>query len=289
MFRLLIRPTSYTITANQEKQNPYLVGTPTVNLKKAMHQHQQLQRMLHHAYTATSPYSLPDLVFVGNGGLSLPRLPRPTILLPNMKFKQRQDELQALIPIYEQLGLEILPFPNRSLFEGQADLRWFDGGLKAVGGYGHRSTRQGLETVKRLCMEIYQAHSLSVPEFLFLPIESEDYYHTDLALLSYDKSSCLVHRRAFSKKSIQRLQDFLGEGNVHVIDTMDNFCLNAVVEGNRLITHHITPSVQHLLEQITKKTVHMVDTSEFEKSGGSVRCMVLDIYTGKKKAHHLRR
>lgn len=289
MFRLLIRPTSYTITANQEKQNPYLMGIPTVNHKKALHQHQQLQRMLHHAYTATSSYSLPDLVFVGNGGLSLPRLPRPTILLPNMKFKQRQDELQALIPIYQQLGLEIIPFPNRSLFEGQADLRWFHGGRKAVGGYGYRSTRQGLETVKRLCTEIYQAHSLSVPEFLFLPIESDDYYHIDLALLSYHEASCVVHRRAFSKKSIQRLQDFLGEENVHVIDTTDNFCLNAVVEGNRLITHHMIPSLKHLLEHITKKTVHMVDTSEFEKSGGSVRCMVLDIYTGKKNAHHLRR
>jgi N-dimethylarginine dimethylaminohydrolase len=50
-----------------------------------------------------------------------------------------------------------------------------------------------------------------------------------------------------------------------------------VVDGNRLITHSLTPDLKAELESITKKKIHMVDTSEFEKSGGSVRCMTLDI------------
>jgi N-dimethylarginine dimethylaminohydrolase len=32
------------------------------------------------------------------------------------------------------------------------------------------------------------------------------------------------------------------------------------------------------LEKITGKQIHEVETSEFEKSGGSVRCMVFDLY-----------
>jgi N-dimethylarginine dimethylaminohydrolase len=63
-----------------------------------------------------------------------------------------------------------------------------------------------------------------------------------------------------------------------VIDTHDSFCLNAVVDGPNLITHVLTKPLKTELEKITNKNIIMVDTSEFEKSGGSVRCMTFDIF-----------
>ena len=50
-----------------------------------------------------------------------------------------------------------------------------------------------------------------------------------------------------------------------------------MVDGNNLITHKLTNDLKKELEEITGKHIKMVDTSEFEKSGGSVRCMTLDI------------
>ena len=51
-----------------------------------------------------------------------------------------------------------------------------------------------------------------------------------------------------------------------------------MVDGDRLITHMLTAPLKAHLEKITGKKIHMVDTSEFEKSGGSVRCMTLDVF-----------
>jgi len=65
--------------------------------------------------------------------------------------------------------------------------------------------------------------------------------------------------------------------DVYVIDTDDSFCLNAVIDGNNLITHKLSKDLKRELENITGRKIHMVDTSEFEKSGGSVRCMTLDV------------
>jgi N-dimethylarginine dimethylaminohydrolase len=55
--------------------------------------------------------------------------------------------------------------------------------------------------------------------------------------------------------------------------------LNSVVDGDNLITHKLkNVGIKNTLEKITGKQVVQVDTTEFEKSGGSVRCMTLDIF-----------
>lgn len=283
MLRMLIKPTTFTITSMQDKQNPYIDTHHVVNKKKVLQCHAQLE----HAYQNTITYTidhlqhiLPDIVFTANTGLALPRLPEITILLPSMKYAQRQEELPYLLKIYHDLGIKTIPFPQHAdaPFEGQAELKWFDGGKKAIGGYGHRSTKKSFDILKKVLHEIYTTHGLLPPTILAVPLASFDYYHLDVAMLEYDDSKCIVHKRAFSGKSIKKIKQFLGEDNVHVLDTTDSFCLNAVVDGNNLIIHPLHPSLKKEIEGITGKTVKMIDTSEFEKSGGSVRCMTLDVY-----------
>ena len=276
--RIMIRPTTFQILPMQDKQNPYIDIHHDVNKKKVMAQHTQVE----HAYQDTVAYTLshptdplPDIVFTANGGLSLPRLPHPLVLLPNMKYPQRKAELPYLKQMYADLHLPTLPFPGTEPFEGQAELKWFHGGKKAVCGYGHRSTKESFAIMKRLFDRLYTA--VAPPELLVLPLASEDYYHLDVAMLDYSDTDCIVHKRAFSAASLAKLKRFLGAPHVHVIDTEDSFCLNAVVDGPYLITHLLTPSLHATLESITGKSIRMVDTSEFEKSGGSVRCMTLDI------------
>jgi hypothetical protein len=50
-------------------------------------------------------------------------------------------------------------------------------------------------------------------------------------MLEFHDDSCIIHKSAFSEESIQKMRDFLGQDKVHVIDTYDNMCLNAVVDG----------------------------------------------------------
>lgn len=117
------------------------------------------------------------------------------------------------------------------------------------------------------------------PTLLIIRLISPFYYHLDVAMLEYDDAKCIVHKRSMTPTSIKRIEAFLGKENVTVIDTPDSFCLNAVIDGAHLITHTLSdPSLKGKLESLTNRKVKEVDTSEFENSGGSVRCMTLDIH-----------
>lgn len=275
MRRISIRPTTFDILPVQDKQNPYIDIHHTVNERKAQSQHAALVRAFRDMKVYTLPEAdvpLPDIVFVANGGLSLPRLPKPLVVLPRMKYAQRQAELPFLRQMFARAHISTVDFPGPEPFEGQAELKWFFGGRLGVCGPGFRSTRRSFQILDKLLADIYGSEK---PTLLIAPLLSADYYHLDVAMLEFD-DSCIVHRRAFSAATIARLRK--AGITVHVIDTKDSFCLNAVVDGSRLITHRLTDAaLKPLLERLTGRTVVEVDTSEFERSGGSVRCMTLDI------------
>ena len=279
MLRLCITPTTFDVFDFQESQNEYIKSNTLVNTKKVNKQHHSLEKAFDNivSYKLSKPKDiLPDIVFVANGGVCLPRISR-TILLPSMKYAQRQAELPYLIEIYKDLGLRIIP-PLKAVFEGQAEIKWFHGGTKAIGGYGFRSTKKTFDLLEKTLAKIYKDCGLEPPKILAVPLEHPDYYHLDLAMLEFDDSKCIVHKRAFSEASVKKIRTFLGKDAVHVIDVKDSFCLNAVVDGEHLITHSLETPVKNLLETITGKKIKEVDTSEFEKSGGSVRCMTLDLF-----------
>ena len=292
MRRLLIEPSTFEILPIQDKQNPYIEIKHHVNRTRVAQQHEELVQTLAKGSNGVIVYrlpslaektKLPDIVFTANGALSLPRLKAPLILLPNMKYPQRKAELPFLATMFAALGLRTMDYPGREPFEGQAELKWFDGGRKAVCGYGHRSTKRTFEELDELFSKIYGPDKK--PSLLVLPLASADYYHLDVAMCEYSPSGssnitkCFVHKRAFSPASHETLRDFLGSENVTVIDTPDSFCLNAVIDGPTMITHALTdPTLKPLFERLTGRRVVQVPTTEFEKSGGSVRCMTLDLF-----------
>ena len=245
-----------------------------IHYDKAQRQHAKVVTALSDAIVCPLPKhaDLPDIVFAANTGLSLPRL--GMILLPNMKFPHRRQELPYLKHFFHSLHLPTLDYPGVEPFEGQAELKWFDGGRKAVCGYGFRATKQAYHELDRLFEQLYGKDK---PQLLVLKLASARFYHLDIAMLEYD-NRCIVHRSSLSATSIQKLQTFLGKENVTVVDTTDLFCLNAIVDGKRLLTHQLTdPKIKSFLHKLTGRTIQEINVSEFEKSGGSVRCMVLDV------------
>ena len=287
MIRVCIEPNTFEITSMQDNQNPYIDVNHSVSGSDVSKEHRALVKQYGKSvvlYKMITNIHLPDLVFVANGGLSLPRLAQPIIILPLMKYSQRKRELPYLKKMYDDLGVRAIAFPGPAPFEGQAEIKWFQGGRLAVAGYGHRSTKKTFEILDTLLQRIYARAKISPPKILALPLESDDYYHLDVAMLEFSRigkqpDECIVHKRAFSEKSIGLLKEFLGPKNVHVLDTTDSFCLNSVVDGKNLITHKITdPKAKEVIASITGLKIREVDTREFEKSGGSVRCMTLDIH-----------
>lgn len=284
MEHILITPNTFQILDFQKHQNPYV--EPSNNSKrKVQREHAELVSKVEDAtiYTINPPRDgrpIPDIVFVANGGFSLWGLPEQIMILPQMKFKQRKDELPYLKEICIDKGLIGVEFPTNDVFEGQAEAKWFHNGTLLVCGYGHRATKKGFEVLDKLLKKIYAKYNRPAPKLLVLPLESADYYHLDVAMLEFNDDSCIIHKRAFSPASIRKLEAAL-DGKVHIIDTDDSFCLNAVVQGKHLLTHLLTEDVKLFLESKTGLRVLQNDTDIFEKSGGSVRCMILGIHPTK--------
>jgi N-dimethylarginine dimethylaminohydrolase len=280
MLRISLEPNTFHLYDYQDRENVYVNASKVINNKKAYEQYSNLTKAFHNmvSYTIQNPkHELPDIVFVANGGLCIPGIPN-TIILPHMKYKHRKEELPYLKEMYEDLGLKTIPFPL-AVFEGQAELKWFHGGSKAICGYGFRAMKKSFAVAQKLLDSLYKQHGLPPPELLVVPLASADYYHLDVAMLEFNDDSCIVHGKAFSEESIQKMRDFLGPNKVHVIDTADSMCLNAVVDGKNLVTHKLTDkAMKKVLEGITGLRIREVDVSEFEKSGGSVRCMTLDLH-----------
>jgi N-dimethylarginine dimethylaminohydrolase len=284
--RLMIDdPYTYEILPMQKGQNPYIDVT-----YQAAHNETKITTQYHRVLAAfreillgplpPRTVHLPDIVFVANGGLSLPRLGRPLVVLPNMKYPQRKAELPSLREMFRILGIPTVEYPGHEPFEGQAELKWFAGGRKCIGGYGHRATKAAFAELAAFFEKVYGKEN--APEMLLVKLISPRYYHLDVGMMENDDTKCMIHRGAVSKSSLAKICQFLGgEQNVCVVDTEDDFCLNAVIEGDRVITHKLTdPKMKKMIEDWTGRKVVECPTTEFERSGGSVRCMTLDIHDG---------
>lgn len=283
MYHITIRPDTFTIEEKYSNQNPYFSDISLkVNHKLAMEQHRNvvkhLSRNVNYVVEKTGE-SIPDIVFIANGGLSLPRLPEPVMILPWMKFEQRRNELKYLKEIYDDLNIKTIEFPGNSQapYEGVAESKWFNNGELLIMGYGYRSTKETVHKMRILLHEIYTSYNVQPPHIISFHIQSYNYYHLDIAMLGISETECVIHKDAIKPKDLAKLKTYLS--TIHVIDINDKFCLNAVMDGDNILTHKMVyPEAKTTLESVTGKTVVECDVSEFEKAGGGVRCLVIDVY-----------
>lgn len=267
MTTLMILPTSFKA---QGRDNPYVNAAGDTS--RAMEEHEAIAAALTAPILAHVDASLPDGVFVSDSGVRLERLPK-VVLLSRMKYKQRRKEQPYHVKIFKDLGYATIPFP-KGVFEGQSELKFFHRGQVLVHGYGFRSTRASTEVMQQVLDDVYGAYRVLPPQVVPIRLADPLFYHLDIAMLKYDDTSCIVHKRAFSRDDLERLRRVC---TVHVIDVEDTFCLNAFIDGGRLITHAVTPQVKHLLERITKYPVVPLSTHSFEQAGGSVRCTIFEL------------
>jgi len=281
MYHITIKPDTYSVKEKYSNQNPYYGDVINkAHHKIVLEQHKnlimKLSRNINYSVNKTNE-DIPDLVFIANGGMSLPRLPESVLILPWMKYEQRRTEHKYLIEIFEDLHIKTIEFPGSmdAPYEGVAESKWFNNGELLVMGYGFRSTKETVSKMRILLNSIYTSYGVSPPRVISFHLQSYNYYHLDIAMLDFSQSECIIHKDAIKQKDLLRLQKYI---DVHLLESDDKFCLNSVVDGDNLITHILDKNTKKILQKLTEKNIIECDTSEFEKSGGSVRCMVLDIY-----------
>ena len=139
---------------------------------------------------------------------------------------------------------------------------------------------QATDTIRNRLHSIYHSYSLPEPEILALKQIDPALYHLDLCILEIDARRCLVMKQAFSARDVDRIRAFLGPSNVLVLDTPDLFLCNSIVLKDKILVNKSLvpdPATYRQIEAFTNKKIHVLDTSEFNKSGGGIRCMVLQL------------
>ena len=209
---------------------------------------------------------LEDMCFTANAGWYR----RGKFVLSNFRYPMRQAEryfhLQWFNDHIATLGIEVVYLPEKVLFEGQGD-------VVAVGeeavlvGYGFRTHRQAAREISRLfdLGDTVKSVRLVDPRF----------YHLDTCCFYIPAANLFLwYPSAFDEKARQLIRSFSCEKLEVTEAEAENFVCNAVFIDSTIIMNEPSERITQELEA-RGFMIRAVNTSEFKKSGGSVRCLTL--------------
>jgi N-dimethylarginine dimethylaminohydrolase len=263
---LMCPPTFFDV---REPKNPYM-GLP-IDRAKAQQQWEELRRTLQDASlrveTIDPVDELDDMVFVANQVFVGRHYQLGNFIVPSrMRYASRHREVKFFVDWFQQRGYKVIDLDLREEYlEGHGDLLWHPDGSRIWAAYGFRSTRGGVERF---------AAAMQPLGFPVIPVQlvDEHCYHLDTCLCPLNDNAALIYPGAFSPESLNTVHSAWNRIHELTRDEAHQFMGNGIVANGRFITPRLTRNLEQILAQESLTPV-VVDTSEFEKSGGSVFCM----------------
>ncbi len=263
---LMCPPTFFDV---REIKNPYM--RLPIDRVRAQQQWENLCRALESAgiqvETIAPVRDLEDMVFAANqvfvghsdriGGFIVPS---------EMRYVIRQKEVAFYVDWFRERGYEVVALDLKGeCLEGHGDLIWHPDHSKIWAGYGFRSTRRAIDVFAAAMKDL---------GFPVIPLRLVDQhcYHLDTCFCPLNDAAVLIYPGAFSPGSLEKIQRDWKRIHKLSRDEALAFLCNGMVANGHYITPRVTPNLVKILQQENLKPV-VVDTSEFEKSGGSVFCM----------------
>lgn len=208
---------------------------------------------------------LPDMVFTANAGFYKKR--HNMVYMSNFRNDQRKGEEIHFMNWFKDHGYAIY-YPNIH-FEGEGDLLKGDMESHWIG-HGFRSAKKLHD--KFPFDEIVNLRKLHLVDSRF--------YHLDTCFAPLKENGVLWYPEAFDEESQEKIRKF--STRRYSIEVTEEealtFACNAVVIKN----HVFMPECNSVADKLTNLgyKVQMFDMSEFMKSGGACKCLVMNI--GKK-------
>ena len=265
---LLCPPTHFDVV---DQKNPYMSGKSPVDKVKAQRQWEALCSALEQngweVETIDPVPGLEDMVFAANQVfVGYSKSVGKFIVPSRMVYPSRQREVPHFVEWFRKRAYKVIELDlGNDRLEGNGDLLWHPGWSRIYAGYGFRTTRGGVE---KLAAEMSK---IGVP---VTPLQLVDpfCYHLDTCLCPLNDESVLIYPSAYSQDALASLRQFWKRVHELTTDEAHQFMGNGIVSNGTYITPNVTPHLQSILQEEGIKPV-IVDTSEFEKSGGSVFCM----------------
>jgi ornithine--oxo-acid transaminase len=210
-------------------------------------------------------FGLPDMVFTANSAIINHN--NNTALIAAFKHHQRHDESQHFQRWFSDAGfatVEDYTVPHEGAGDCLVDRYgeyWF--------GYGQRSHKGASEIIQQ---------EMDVPFIHKLELVDPRWYHLDTAFCPLDNGYYMACRAAFSDGAWAYLLDVIGLDKLISISESDGekFVCNAVSIGDRIVMPLCSTDLRLQLNRLGFD-VYQCDMSEFLKSGGAAKCLVLEI------------
>lgn len=203
--------------------------------------------------------NLPDMVFTANAGLVL----NNRVLLANFRHPDRQPETDFFKTWFKNQGYTQISQPKYN-FEGEGDvLVW---GQFLLAGYPWRSD--------------YASHAelgeYFDREVISLQLTDARFYHLDTCLTPINDQTVAFYPAAFSQASIDVLEKRVK--NLIAVKDKDALCygLNSVCYRDNIVLSQEAIELADIYRQQGWR-VWPTPISEFQKSGGGVKCLTLTI------------
>lgn len=206
---------------------------------------------------------LPDMVFTANAGLVSKNR---EVIISSFRHAERQGESQHFKKFFADAGYNSKYLILNTIFEGGGDAL-FDANGELWLGSGSRSDVAAMAEITGTLHVQINALTLTDPRW----------YHLDTAFCPLTEGYVLAYKKAFSAESIITIQHRFGDKVIWVSDEdANNFACNAICMDHDVILHRASKELKATLKQYNFNVIE-VDVSEFLKSGGSCKCMTLEI------------
>ena len=266
---LLCSPAFFDVV---DQKNPYM-SQLAVDQEKAARQWQALRGALEQAgcqIEIVPPVAgLEDMVFAANQVFVGFNEKIGKFIVPSrMVHASRQREVPFYVDWFKQRGFKIIDIDlgnGNDHLEGHGDLLWHPDGSRIYAGYGFRSTEGG---VAKFSAAMSKLDVRVVPLHLVDP----HCYHLDTCFCPLNNEAVLIYPGAYDSESLPTLRSFWPRVHELTADEAHKFMGNGIVVNGKYLTPRTTPHLEALLSQEDLAVV-ILDTSEFEKSGGSLFCM----------------
>jgi arginine dihydrolase len=263
---LLCPPTYFDV---KEIKNPHM--RYPIDHVLAQHQWQNLRRAFERCgltvETIDPVPQLEDMVFSANQVFVGHSAKHGKFIIPSrMRYASRQKEVPHYVEWFRSHGYKVIELNLENEFlEGHGDLLWDSERSKIWAGYGFRSSLGGVQKFADAMDE------MGIPVSI-LQLVDEHCYHLDTCLALLKPGAALIFPEAFSKESLHKIRAAIPRIYEVTREDVLRFVCNGVLAGNNYVLPHLTPAISAALEKEGLQPL-VVDTSEFEKSGGGVFCM----------------
>ena len=199
---------------------------------------------------------MPDMVFTANAGTIVGN----SAILSKFRYKERQPEEEIFRRWFEDHGYTVEQPKND--YEGEGD-HLVDAGSRHWIGWGWRTGFHAPSEISKLIEQ----------DINVLWLADERWYHLDTCFCPVGLGEILWYPNAFLPKSRDLIRSSFQVSIEVTEEDALNFCCNAVVIDKDIFM----PKSPNVAKELTKLgyTVHEFELSEFIKSGGAAKCLVL--------------